>query len=75
LEDEGSGVFCLITRFFGSGEMPLRYLTVSDGEKAFWAFIAGLFPEEFGDPIIDQNGGPDDVVAHRCIDDYKNIVK
>ena len=61
--------------FVGSGEMLLRYIVVSDGEKAFSDFIAGLFPEEFGNLIIDQNGGPVDVVEHRCIDDFRYLVQ
>jgi hypothetical protein len=34
-----------------------------------------LFPEEFGNLIIDQNGGPVDVVEHRCIDDFRYLVQ
>ncbi|MBW2251493.1 MAG: hypothetical protein JRF60_12900 [Deltaproteobacteria bacterium] len=34
-----------------------------------------MFPEEFGNLIIDQNGGPVDVVEHRCIDDFRYLVQ
>jgi hypothetical protein len=51
--------------FVDSGELLLRYRKVADGEKAFLEFIAGLLPEEFGSLIIDQKGGPVDVLGHR----------
>lgn len=61
--------------FVGSGELLLRYLKVSDGKKVFSEFMAGLFPEEFSNMIIDQNGGPVDVTERRCMDDFRYLVQ
>jgi len=59
--------------FVGTGDALLRYLGVPNDRKAYAAFLAGLFPSEPGDQVLEGDHGFKGEIRRSCLDDFESI--
>jgi len=59
--------------FIGTGDALLRFLGVPNDRKAFAAFLAGLFPLDSGNQVLEGDRDFTGEIRRSCLEDFEDV--